>query len=73
MALIDIVFDDEFEVGRINAITGGVMVDVCFDRISGVREAITGGAVAGTSYDGNNYAFSQAAPPSGGNIFIITD
>ena len=73
MALIDIVFDDEFEVGRINAITGGTMVDVCFDRISGLRDAITGGEVKGTSYDGSNYSFSLVAPSGGGNIFIIDD
>lgn len=72
MALIDIVFSDEFEVGRIAAITGGSMAEICFDTLSGPRDAITGGTVAGTSYDGNNYDFSQDAP-AGGNIFIIND
>lgn len=67
MALLDIVIDEiSFEIGTAGALTGGAMVDVCFENVVGDRAAITGGSVQGASYDGNAFTFSTAAPSGGG-------
>lgn len=59
MALVDIVIDEiSFEIGVASALTGGSMVDVCFENVVGDRSAIAGGSVQGVSYDGNNFTFS---------------
>ena len=62
---------DTVLVGDIATGGAGAMTDICFDCISGLRDPVVDGEVAGVSYDGNNIAFSTDAPAGGGETSYV--